>query len=66
MSYLSRIAAPPPHPDTAHAAMCTHRRAMNLAFLSWLSSEPPRGDVALEIDATVAILRQLACLLETF
>lgn len=37
------------------------RRTMNLALLDWLREEQPnRADVALEVDATINVVRQLA------
>jgi hypothetical protein len=45
---------------TPHAAFCKARQMMVLEFIRWLAEGPPsREDVALEIDATPAILHQL-------
>jgi hypothetical protein len=59
MSYIDRrLAGPPPELALFHAA----RRAANLALVQWLRTDPDAADVALEIDASVAALHQLASL----
>lgn len=48
-------------PPTADARMrfCLARREMNQAFGEWLSTCPTPGDVQVEIDDTIGVLRQL-------
>jgi hypothetical protein len=40
--------------------LCTQRQEMLAAWWAWLASNPPAGDVALELAATQSTVRQLA------
>jgi hypothetical protein len=56
-----RLAVPPTH-EAARERFWRLRRASNLALLAWLKEQPPPADVALECDASVSTIRQLATL----
>jgi hypothetical protein len=55
-----RLVTPPP--ETARAGFARRRRDCHVAFLRWLKERPSADDVALEVDASVSVLRQLAAL----
>ena len=48
--------------DPALARFHATRRAANLALVEWLRAAPDTAEVALQIDGTIAALRQLASL----
>jgi hypothetical protein len=52
----------PPPLETTHAGFARRRRDCHMAFLRWLRENPPAADIALEIDASISALRQLAIL----
>ena len=54
---------PRPQPiESVLARFHAARRAANLALVEWLRTGPDTAEVALEIDGTIAALRQLASL----
>jgi hypothetical protein len=64
VSCITKILTEPEHqqPDLAFDLFRSLRSPMNLAFLAWLRTNPDPNVIALEVDGTVAVVRQLAVL----
>jgi|HubBroStandDraft_4_1064222.scaffolds.fasta_scaffold2788337_1 hypothetical protein len=58
--HLRRVGPPP---EAAIHRLWRTRQTFSLALLAWLREQPPADDVALEVDASVSIVRQLARLM---
>jgi hypothetical protein len=57
---VHRLRLVQPSRERAHARFVRLRRDCHLAFLAWVREQPATDDVALEIDASISVLRQLA------
>jgi hypothetical protein len=54
------LVSPPSPGGTALDQLWRARRTFGMALLRWLEEGPPPADIAVEVDGTIAVVRQLA------